>query len=189
MGIYKQIRELWQSKEFKPILSNYMIQWRKEPVVVRLERPTRLDRARSLGYKAKQGFLVARIRISRGGRRREQIKAGRRSKNIRRRKMVGRSYQVIAEERVNKKFHNCEVLNSYFLAKDGLYYWYEVVLVDPEAVKSYKGFEWLNTKKNRRRVFHGKTSAGKRSRGILTHKGKGAEKLRPSLRAHSRKSK
>ncbi|MDP3765404.1 MAG: 50S ribosomal protein L15e, partial [Nanoarchaeota archaeon] len=32
----------------------------------------------------------------------------------------------------------------------------------------------------------GLTSAGKRGRGLL-HKGKGAEKLRPSLRAHQRK--
>ncbi|MFH1592006.1 MAG: 50S ribosomal protein L15e [Candidatus Woesearchaeota archaeon] len=189
MGIYQNLRDLWRSEDIKPILRNYMIKWRKEPVIVKLERPTRLDRARSLGYKAKKGFFIARIRVARGGRKREQFKGGRRSKHMRRRKMVGKSYQWIAEERANKRFHNCEVLNSYFLAKDGMYYWTEVILVDPEIVKNYKGFEWASEKKNRRRVFHGKTSQGRKSRGIRSHKGKGAEKLRPSLRAHSRKSK
>ncbi|KKT75754.1 MAG: 50S ribosomal protein L15e, partial [Candidatus Peregrinibacteria bacterium GW2011_GWA2_44_7] len=40
---------------------------RKEPVTLVLEHPTRLDRARSLGYKAKQGCIVARQRVGRGG--------------------------------------------------------------------------------------------------------------------------
>ena len=107
---------------------------------------------------------------------------------MRRRKVVSKSYQVIAEERVAKRFVNLTVLNSYQLSKDGLHYFYEVLLVDPEIVKNYAGFEWLKNRKHRTRVFHGKTSAGRRSRGILIHKGKGAEKLRPSLRAHDRKS-
>jgi len=189
MVIYKKLRELWKSKEFKPILRDYLIAWRKELVVVKVDKPTRLDRARSLGYKAKKGFMIVRIRVKRGGRKRMRFKGGRRSKHMRRRKMVNKSYQWVAEERVNKKFVNMAVLNSYFLAKDGKSYFWEIILVDPEIVKFYKGYEWTGEAKHRTRVYRGKTSAGKRSRGILTHKGKGAEKLRPSLRAHSRKSK
>jgi len=189
MAIYKRIRNLWKSPEIKPILRNYMIQWRKQPVAVKIDKPTRLDRARSLGYKAKKGIMMVRIRIPRGGRKRPQFKGGRRSRHMRRRKIVAKSYQWIAEERVNKKFKNMTILNSYFLAKDGKHYFFECILIDPEFVKNYKGFEWLNKKKHRSRVYRGKTSAGRKSRGIRSHKGKGAEKLRPSLRAHSRKSK
>jgi len=188
MVFYQRIRELWKSPEIKPILRNYMIKWRKEPTISKIERPTRLDRARSLGYKAKKGFFIVRVRVLRGGRKREKFKGGRRSKHMRRKKIVGKSYQWIAEERANRKFHNCTVLNSYFLGKDGKHAWYEVIMVDPEIVKNYKGFEWLEKKKNIRRVYYGKTSAGKKSRG-LTHKGRGAEKLRPSLRAHKRRGK
>ena len=189
MGTYKRIRELWQSEEFKPILRNYLIKWRRESAVVRTEKPTRLDRARSLGYKAKKGFMIVRVHLQSGGRKRPLFKGGRRSKHMRRRKMVAKSYQVVAEERVNRRFVNMSVLNSYFLAKDGKRYFFEVILVDPEIVKNYNGFEWLGMAKHRTRAFHGKTSAGRRSRGILTNKGTGAEKLRPSLRAHDRMSK
>ena len=188
MGMYKRMRELWQSPEIKPILREYLIKWRREPAVTRVERPTRIDRARSLGYKAKKGFIIARVRLLRGGRQRPRFKGGRRSKHMRRRKVLSMSYQWVAEARANKKFPNATVLNSYYLAQDGRHYFFEVILVDPEIVKNYKGYEWLKDKKHRSRVHHGKTSAGKRSRGLM-NKGKGAEKLRPSLRAHDRKSK
>ncbi|ALV62505.1 LSU ribosomal protein L15e [Thermococcus sp. 2319x1] len=42
---------------------------------------------------------------------------------------------------------------------------------------------WIAGKAHKGRVFRGLTSAGKRSRGLL-NKGKGAEKVRPSIRAH-----
>ena len=35
-----------------------MAQWRREPVNCRIERPTRLDAARRMGYKAKQGVVL-----------------------------------------------------------------------------------------------------------------------------------
>lgn len=189
MAVYKIIRDLWKSEEIKPILRNYLIEWRKENSVTRIERPTRLDRARSLGYKAKKGFVIVRVHLNSGGRKRPLFKGGRRSKHMRRRKIVAKSYQVVAEGRANKNFVNLATLNSYYLAKDGKRYYFEVILVDPEIVKNYKGYEWLGNKKHRTRVHRGKTSAGRRSKGILIHKGTGAEKLRPSLRAHNRKSK
>ena len=188
MVFYKRIRDLWNSDEIKPILKNYIIKWRRELAVVRVDKPTRIDRARSAGYKAKKGIFIVRSRVLRGGRKRPRFKGGRRSKHMRRKKIVGKSYQWIAEERANKKFLNCTVLNSYMLAKDGKYYFFEVILVDPEIVKNYKGFEWLKKNKYRKRVFHGKTSAGRRSRGLIK-KGKGREKIRPSLRANKRRAK
>ena len=184
MGVYKRLGELWRSKEYKHVLREHMIKWRREPVVLRVDKPTRLDRARSLGYKAKKGFIIARVHLNRGGRKRPRFKGGRRSKHMRRRKVLDKSYQWVAEERVNKRFVNMAVLNSYYLAKDGKKYYWEVILVDPEIVKNYDGYEWLGDGKHRTRVYSGKTSAGRRSRGILIRKGKGAEKLRPSLSAH-----
>jgi large subunit ribosomal protein L15e len=42
---------------------------------------------------------------------------------------------------------------------------------------------WVTNVSTKRRVLRGKTSAGQRGRG-LRHKGKGAEKIRPSRRAN-----
>ena len=40
-----------------------------------------------------------------------------------------KNIQVIAEERVADKYPNTEVLNSYYVGEDGLYKYYEVILV------------------------------------------------------------
>ena len=65
MGIYKHLKGIEKGNRYK----NKLIQWRKQNVIKKIERPTRLDRAHSLGYKAKQGYVLARIRIKKGGRR------------------------------------------------------------------------------------------------------------------------
>lgn len=121
MGLYKYLRENWNNQD-PQIMRERLIIWRREPVVLRIDYPTRLDRARSLGYKAKLGYILVRVRVARGGRMRKQLKSGRRSKTSRRMKVLSRSYQSVAEERANKRFVNCEVLNSYFVAKDGISY-------------------------------------------------------------------
>lgn len=62
MGMYKYIREAWKSPKKSyvgELLKKRMIQWRRDPVVKRIERPTRLDRARSLGYQAKQATSLS----------------------------------------------------------------------------------------------------------------------------------
>ena len=188
MGIYKHIREAWKKPKQMEHWRSRLIQWRREPVTIRIRRPTRLDKARSLGYKAKPGFIIVRQRINRGGKMRPQHRAGRRSKHMRRRLVLGKNYQQLAEERASKKYVNCEVLNSYEVAKDGKHYWFEVILVDRAhpVIKSDKKIAWICNQKGR--VQRGITSAGRKSRG-LRNKGKGAEKHRPSLRAHERKGK
>lgn len=98
-------------------------------------------------------------------------------------KILNKNYQQIAEERSIRKFKNCEVLNSYQLAKDGKYAWFEVILLDREIVQNYPNMAWVA--KGKGRAFRGKTMAGKRARGIATNKGKGAEKLRPSRKART----
>jgi len=181
MGVYKYIRKIWQkpTEESKEILKERLISWRKEPVTVRIVKPTRLDRARSLGYKAKQGVIVVRQRVPRGGRKSEKLKQGRRPKRFRRRLDLDMSYQTVAERRANLKYPNCEVLNSYHVAKDGKSAWYEVILLDKAhpSVYSNKNLGWIAGVQHTRRAFRGLTSSAKKSRG-LRNKGKGAEKVR-----------
>jgi large subunit ribosomal protein L15e len=113
-------------------LKSKAIAWRAEPTVNRIERPSRLDRARRLGYKAKQGISVVRIRVGRGGMRKQRPVAGRRPKHL---GVVhikqGISMRKVAERRVNEKYPNMEVLGSYYVHKDGMYYWFEVIMADP----------------------------------------------------------
>jgi len=191
MGYYKYVRELWKKPQenLGDLWKERLIAWRKEPVTVRLKYPTRIDRARSLGYKAKPGFIIVRQRVKRGGRQNPKTSGGRKSKRASRRKDLRMNYQTIAEMRAAKKFANCEVLNSYWIIQDGLYYWYEVILVDKShlAIIGDKDIGWISEKQHTRRAFRGLTSSARKSRGLL-HKGKGAEKVRPSLRANLRKA-
>jgi len=187
MGMYQHLKQSWQApkEELRNLWHQRIIQWRREPTTIRLERPTRLDRARSLGYKAKPGFVVIRQRVNRGGRQKPQIRHPRRPKAMSRRKDLTMSYQAVAENRAVQKYPNCEVLNSYYAGEDGLHYWYEVILVDRSnpSILADSRISWIFSHKGRSE--RGLTSAGRRARGLL-NKGKGAEKIRPSLRAHHR---
>ena len=192
MGMYQHIRQLWKqpNDELKNILRQRLIEWRREDSTVRIERPTRLDRARSLGYRAKQGFVLVRQCVPRGGRQRAIIRKGRRSKHFGRRKNVDKNYQQVAEERAVKKYPNCEVLNSYYVAEDGTHSWYEVILVDKAhpQVLADKNLNWIAMQQHTRRAFRGLTSSARKSRG-LRNKGKGAEKARPSRAANIKRRK
>ena len=134
----------------------FMIQLRKEPSVNRV-KPSKPKKARMLGYKAKTGYVVARVKIKKGGRKRHQVHRGRKpSKSGITKYSSHKSHRLIAEQRANKKYPNLEVLNSYYVAEDGKSKWFEVILTKNEQ---------------RGRVNRGLTSAGKRVRGLL-HKGK-----------------
>ncbi|OIO41507.1 50S ribosomal protein L15e [Candidatus Pacearchaeota archaeon CG_4_9_14_3_um_filter_31_7] len=169
-GLYHYLRKSWK-KPFdsnKELMRERFIAWRKEPVVLRLEKPTRLDRARSLGYKAKKGFVVVRVRLKRGGHRRAKPKGGRQIKNLTTRKNLNLNYRAIAEIRAAKKYPNLEVLNSYWVGQDGKSYWFEVILVNfssPE-IKNDKTISWISSNKNRNRAFRGLTSANRKSRSL-----------------------
>ncbi|NOZ58979.1 MAG: 50S ribosomal protein L15e [Euryarchaeota archaeon] len=194
MGAYKYIAMAWKSPKGSyvySLLRQRLPEWRREGSVVRVPKPLRLDRARALGYKAKPGIIVVRARIRKGGRRKERPRGGRRPKRMGVVKFTPKkSLQWLAEERAQRRYPNLEVLNSYWVGRDGKYEYFEVIMVDPHhpAVRSDKELGWISGSAHRGRVFRGLTSAGKRSRG-LRNKGKGAEKLRPSIRAHQRRGK
>ncbi|MGA2681930.1 MAG: 50S ribosomal protein L15e [Candidatus Bathyarchaeia archaeon] len=182
---YKYIAQEWADREdsfVKELNRQRMVQWRKQPVTLRIEHPTRLDKARKLGYKAKQGFVLARTRVRRGGLRKLRPRSGRRPKRMGVAKFkAGKSIRLIAEERTAKKFPNLEVLNSYWVGEDGKHKWFEVILLDPSSpvIKSDKDINWITEKQHNGRVYRSLTSAGKNVRG-LRHRGRGAEKARPS---------
>jgi large subunit ribosomal protein L15e len=191
---YKYIAKAWSKPEnsyVAELMRQRLIEWRKQPTIIRIENPTRIDRARKLGYKAKQGFVVARARVRRGGLRKQRPKAGRRPKRMGVAKFKpGKSLRLMAEERAGKKFPNLEVLNSYWVGEDGRSKWFEVIMVDPNhpVIKTDKDVNWVIEKQHHRRVFRSLTSAGKKVRS-LRRKGRGAEKFRPSKRRGSKGTK
>jgi large subunit ribosomal protein L15e len=61
---------LW--KENSTDLRERVVGWRKQNAITRIEKPSRLQRARRLGYKAKQGIIVVRMRVGTGGMRKQR---------------------------------------------------------------------------------------------------------------------
>ena len=78
-GMYHYIKESWKNPDPETSRKR-MVEWRKSPAQVTVEKPLRLDRARALGYKDKKGFVVVRIRLKRGGHKRPRPIKGRRGK-------------------------------------------------------------------------------------------------------------
>ena len=165
-GLYHFLKETFFNRE---LWRKRIMEWRREPAILRIEKPTRLDRARSLGYKAKQGFIVVRVRVRRGGRKRPlRARGGRKPIHAGLFFNPKKSLQWIAEERAQRKFPNLEVLNSYYVGEDGEYKWFEVIMVDKHhpSIKNDKDISWICEKQHTRRVFRGLTSAGKKARGL-----------------------
>ena len=177
-----------QGDEGAQLRHERLLTWRRDNTVTRLLHPTRLDRARAIGWKAKTGFLIARVRVRRGGQRKRAIIAGRRPKRKGILRMtLAKSLQRIAEERAQKHYPNLEVLNSYWVGEDGKEKFFEVILVDPAQPTIAKDarLEWIGAGAQKRRVYRGLTRAGRDGRG-LRWKGKGAERMRPSRQRNRR---
>ena len=185
-SFYSHIRDAWRDPDEGKLAElqwQRKQEWRQQGAVERIDRPTRLDKARSLGYKAKQGVVMARASIRKGGARKQRVTAGRRSKRqgvtrITRRKNL----QRVAEERAGRVFPNLRVLNSYSVGQDGSQKWFEVILVDPNhpAIENDDDLAWICEDQHDERELRGLTSAGRRNRGLDT-RGKGAERVRPSV--------
>lgn len=175
----KHLSEVWKKpkENLGELWKERLVQYRKGPTVVRKKKPTRPDKARRYGYKAKKGFSVARVRVRKGKRKRPKPSGGRRPKRMGRFFTPGKSKQQIAEEKASKKYPNMEVLGSYYLIEDGNYKWFEVVMADRDSptVKKDKDRKWITKSTQKGRAERGKTPAGKKSRG-LRKKGKGTEK-------------
>ena len=179
MGAYKYMRETYQKelKERGDLLKDKIFKWRREPVVNRIERPSNLIRARTLGYKAKQGYVVVRVRVGKGRRRRPSNRKGRKPAHAYLIVQPGTSLRGQAEQKANRKYMNLEVLNSYLVGEDGNYKFFEIILVDKEKT---------GVKLNKRRAFRGATSSGKKNRGYMA---KGSDRPRRRSRKKERAGK
>jgi len=190
---YSYVKETFEKHEtgYQTVHWKRGIEFRKGHSIERVERPTKIYRARELGYKAKQGYVVVRVRVRKGGMHKMRPKRGRKPRAMGVSKYTpGKNLRWVAEERAQKKYPNLEVLNSYKVYADGKNWYYEVILVDPHhpVIKSDPKINWICRPANKKRVFRGLTSAGKKARG-LRKKGWGSEKTRPSIRANKGRGK
>ncbi|MBA0596651.1 hypothetical protein Gorai_013462, partial [Gossypium raimondii] len=103
------------------------------PAIVRVNHPTRPDKARRLGYKAKQGYVVYRVRVRRGGRKRPVPKGivyGKPTNQGVTQLKFQRNKRSVAEERAGRQLGGLRVVNSYWINEDSTYKYFEVILVD-----------------------------------------------------------
>ena len=194
MGAYKYLEEIWKKKQsdmMRYILGLRTWEYRQLPAIHRCTRPSRPEKARKLGYKAKQGFVVYRARVRRGGRKRP-VRKGIVHGKPKSQGVVGLKNQVnlraIAEQRVGKKLRALRVLNSYWVGQDATYKFYEVILVDPahRAIRRDPKINWICRPVFKRRETRGLTSAGKKFRGLRVH-GVNDNKNHPSRRGNWKK--
>jgi len=193
-SFYSHIREAWHDPDDGKLAElqwQRQQEWRQQGAIERVERPTRLDKARSLGYKAKQGVVVARVSVRKGGARKQRFTAGRRSKRQGVRRITrAKNLQRVAEERSRRRYRNLRVLNSYWVGEDGTQKWFEVILLDPEhpAIENDDDLNWICEDTQKGRSFRGKTSAGQKGRGLRT-RGTGTQHVRPSVSANDNRGK
>ena len=129
-------------KENPMELRQRAVVWRNQNAVTRVEKPSRIARARRLGYKAKQGIIVIRMRVGTGGMRTQRPRGGRRPKHLGVTKIKADvSMKQVSERRVLERYPNMKLLGSYFLYKDGMHYWFEVILADPSHPRIAKDKE------------------------------------------------
>ena len=132
--------KMWKDNSAE--LREKAILWRKQNAIIRIAKPSRISRARRLGYKAKQGIVVVRMRVGTGGMRKQRPRGGRRPKHLGvTRIKAAVSMKQVAERRVLERYRNMKLLGSYFLYKDGMYYWFEIILADPSHKRIAKDKE------------------------------------------------
>lgn len=125
-----------------PELRDKGVAWRKQEAFTRIDKPSRIQRARRLGYKAKQGIIVIRMRVGAGGMRKKRPRGGRRPKHLGvTRIKADVNMKQVAERRVLERYPNMKLLGSYFLYKDGIHIWFEVILADPSHPRVAKDKE------------------------------------------------
>lgn len=174
-------------------------------VIHRASRPSRPDKARRLGYKvseqirectelclyrlgnrqAKQGYVIYRVRVRRGNRKRPAPKGATFGKPVNQginQLKFQRSLRSTAEERVARRCGGLRILNvsplrhvsyprltlcinsqSYWINQDGVYKYFEVIAVDPfhKAIRRDARINWICDAVHKRRESRGLTSAGK----------------------------
>ncbi|KAL4918266.1 ribosomal L15-domain-containing protein [Aspergillus aurantiobrunneus] len=174
MGALKYVEEIQKKKQSDVIRFLLRVRcWelRQLNAIHRASRPSRPDKARRLGYKAKQGYVIYRIRVRRGGRKRPVPKGATYGKPTNmgvNQLKYQRALAATAEERVGRRCANLRVLNSYWINQDSTYKYFEVILVDPQhkAIRRDARINWICNPVHKHRESRGLTATGKKSRGI-----------------------
>ncbi|CAD5110942.1 DgyrCDS296 [Dimorphilus gyrociliatus] len=174
MGAYKYIQELFRKKQCDVMRFLIRIRtwhYRQLSAIHRAPRSTRPDKARRLGYRSKQGYVIYRVRVRRGGRKRQARKGATYGKPTNQgvnQLKNQRGHQAIAEEKVGRHCKALRVLNSYWVGQDSTYKYFEVILVDPfhTTIRRDAKINWICKPVMKHREMRGLTSAGKSSRGL-----------------------
>ncbi|KAH7730979.1 60S ribosomal protein L15-like protein [Aphelenchoides avenae] len=174
MGAYKYMQEIWRKKQsdvMRYLLRVRCWQYRQLTAVHRCPRPTRPEKARRLGYKAKQGYVIYRVRVRRGGRKRPVTKGqtyGKPKTHGVNQLKFQRNLQSVAEERVGRRCGGLRVLNSYWVGQDSTFKFFEVIAIDPahKAIRRNPDTQWITKPVHKHRELRGLTSAGRKSRGL-----------------------
>merc|ERR1712137_1039447 len=79
-----------------------------------------------------------------------------------------RNLRSKAEERVGRAIGGLRVLNSYWIAQDSLYKYFEVIMIDTahKVIRNDPQINWICNPVHKHREMRGLTSASKSSRGI-----------------------
>ncbi|XP_031209907.1 60S ribosomal protein L15-like [Mastomys coucha] len=164
--------ELWRKKQsdvMRFLLRFRCWQYHQLSVLHRAPCPTQPDKARRLGYKAKQGYVVYRIRVHRGGRKCLVPKGATYGKPIHHgvnQQKSARSLQSVAGERAGCHCGALRVLNSYWVGEDTHVYFFKAILIDPlhKAIRRNPDTQWITKPVHKHREMRGLTSAGQKSR-------------------------
>mmetsp|Transcript_8094 Transcript_8094/g.16141 ORF Transcript_8094/g.16141 Transcript_8094/m.16141 type:complete len:205 (+) Transcript_8094:3338-3952(+) len=195
MGAHSYINEIWRKKQSD--IMSFLLQiraweYRHSPAINRINRPSRPEKARRLGYKSKQGYVIYRARVRRGSKKKQVpkgITSGKPKRHGVNKMKLNKNKQSIAEEKIGKICGNLRVLNSYWINQDSIFKYFEIILVDPNHKTIRRNFRinWICSPISKHRELRGITSAGRKGRG-LRRKGHKANNLRPSVRSSWRRN-
>eukprot|EP00536_Pseudo-nitzschia_multiseries_P004138 jgi/Psemu1/302374/fgenesh1_kg.67_\ len=174
MGAYKYMEELWRHKQSDALRFLMRVrawEYRQRPNIYTCNRPTRTDKAHRLGYKAKQGYVIVRAGVRRGGRKRQNHRGmvfGKPKHQGINHLKFERNLQSVAEEKAGRRYSNLRVLNSYWVNQDATMKYYEVILIDPShtKIRNDPRINWIVNPVHKHREMRGLTSAGRKGRGI-----------------------
>ena len=85
-------------------------EYRQLPVIHRASKPSRPDKARNLGYKAKQGFVIYRVRVRKGSRKKQVSKVHPPIRLLHTLSLQS----IIAEQKPNKRRHDAWAVVMHF---------------------------------------------------------------------------
>eukprot|EP00934_Nitzschia_sp_Nitz4_P000766 Nitzschia sp. Nitz4//scaffold11_size288233//161742//162359//NITZ4_000780-RA/size288233-processed-gene-0.229-mRNA-1//-1//CDS//3329534092//766//frame0 len=174
MGAYKYMEELWRHKQSDALRFLMRVrawEYRQRPNILTCNRPARTEKAHRLGYKAKQGYVIVRAGVRRGGRKRQNHRGmvfGKpKNQGIAQLKFE-RNLQNVAEEKAGRRYSNLRVLNSYWINQDATMKYYEIIMVDPshQKIRNDPRINWIVNPVHKHREMRGLTSAGRKGRGL-----------------------